>query len=342
MASSTTTEIPVFLPYTPGVLSIIGLINILFGLMVAGITGKLLNILLVPIVVSAACALGNGLGYYIYTDYAALNRAIASPFADLSWLIQEAGLNFYGYIILTYIVRGRERVIFMTLFWALMVILACFRVAILVVRIHFILDNNSPALELTLGYLHVAYFITIALIECVSAVFLLRTFRMALRSSEFLSSDASHLHYLVRSTEVRLSTLALIGIMRAVVFPLQFVFTEEGLAGQLDHFASILESLFPVVMFIDILGSRRLFASNNCTGSNSFTHRRPPTSTSTISYIATPRVVRSIKVSSGGKPSNAITDTDIASKGASGRIRKTTEFKVHEGSSECQCRKDWS
>lgn len=87
MAASTAIALSVFLDYTPGVLSIIGLNNILLGLIVAGIAGEFSIILLVPIVVSAACALGNGLGYYIYADYPALNRAVASPFADLAWLV---------------------------------------------------------------------------------------------------------------------------------------------------------------------------------------------------------------------------------------------------------------
>lgn len=94
-------------------LSTIGLINALFGLMVIGITGYS-PIILVPIVVSVAAAIANGLYHYVfYEDHETAALVLGAVFADTSWLvklstsimqngwltllkqIQEAGLSFY-------------------------------------------------------------------------------------------------------------------------------------------------------------------------------------------------------------------------------------------------------
>ncbi|KAL6411798.1 hypothetical protein AUP68_04176 [Ilyonectria robusta] len=82
------TAIPAYFELSWAILSTIGLNNILVGLIVAGITGGFSVVVLVPIVVSAACALANGLYYYtFYADYPAVNTAIASAFMDLAWLV---------------------------------------------------------------------------------------------------------------------------------------------------------------------------------------------------------------------------------------------------------------
>ena len=69
------------------VLSTIGAVYVLLGLMVSGIVGWS-NILLVPIVVSAAGALANGLCFVAYyTEYPAVNRTVAGAIADAAWLV---------------------------------------------------------------------------------------------------------------------------------------------------------------------------------------------------------------------------------------------------------------
>lgn len=165
--------------------------------------------------------------------------------------IQEAGLSFYSYAILARVLRGVERTIFMSLFWALVLVITAVRLGIMPVRVRFILDDNhSPSLQRTVDHLHVGYFTAIAVVECASAVFLLRTFRTARRTSITTTLGRGELfRYLMRSTEIRLATLALIGVMRAVMYSFQNTAqSAEGVAGQLDRLAYTLECLFPIVM----------------------------------------------------------------------------------------------
>lgn len=69
-------------------MSTIGLNNVLLGFMVAGITGDITVLVLVPIINSAATCLANGLQYYKYIgDYSALNKAVASCFGGLFFLV---------------------------------------------------------------------------------------------------------------------------------------------------------------------------------------------------------------------------------------------------------------
>jgi hypothetical protein len=71
------------------ILSTIGLANFLYGLAIVSIT-RLSVIVAVPLVVSIATAIANGLCYYaFYEDYPRSQQAIASAFADLFWLVSE-------------------------------------------------------------------------------------------------------------------------------------------------------------------------------------------------------------------------------------------------------------
>ncbi len=95
MASSTATAIPRFLKTVEGILSTIGLNNFLVGLMVAGIVGEFSILVLVAIVDSAAVCLANGLAYYAFdADFPTINKAVASVFADLAWLVSAIGTRF--------------------------------------------------------------------------------------------------------------------------------------------------------------------------------------------------------------------------------------------------------
>jgi hypothetical protein len=80
---------PVYFELSWAILSTIGLTNVFFGVSVAGIVAFPL-VALVPIIVSAACALANGLCYFaFYTDFPVVNRAVASSFADFAWLVSH-------------------------------------------------------------------------------------------------------------------------------------------------------------------------------------------------------------------------------------------------------------
>ena len=81
---------PVYFELSWAILSSIGLINVLIGLIVIGIT-SLTGLSLLPVVVSAAGAIADGLCYYaFYTDHSRQHRAAASAIADLCWLVRLA------------------------------------------------------------------------------------------------------------------------------------------------------------------------------------------------------------------------------------------------------------
>ncbi|RSL66585.1 hypothetical protein CEP54_003693 [Fusarium duplospermum] len=257
------------------ILSTIGIANVLFGLMVAGIT-SFSPVSIVPIVTSAAGAIANGLCYYAYYDLSnpIKGQAIASAIADILWMIQEAGLSFYSYIILSRVLRNRQWVIFACLFWIMIVAILAIRVVIAAVRARRIL-NESTGEQTIINNLHMGYFVLIALLECVSAFFLLRVFGSAKSTSLKAAIKAGLFRYLMRSTEVRLALLAVLGIMRAITYSFQTASqSATDVASQLDRFAYAMECMFPVIMLIDILASKVVF-HNQVYGSSSHSRHIP-------------------------------------------------------------------
>ena len=246
------------------ILSSIGLVNLLLGFMVMGITGYS-PIALVPIVVSAAAAVANGLSWYaLYEDHSTNATLASGVFADLFWLvcilspprrsstnesgqIQEAGLSFYSYMILNRVLRSRSRLIFLSLFWLLMTVIVVLRCSILVFRARSVMDGD-PNLQTMVAHLHIGYFVSIAIIEILSAVFLLRIFKKAKRASVEAASRGGLFHYLTQSTELRLATLALIGVTRAITYSFQKAKKASDVTGQVDRFVFTLECMFPMIM----------------------------------------------------------------------------------------------
>jgi hypothetical protein len=144
------------------------------------------------------------------------------------------------------ILERHSRIIFMMLFWILIAAISSLRAAILIIRVQYILDGSqvSEALR-TINSLHIGYFISIALVECLSAFFLLHKFNWAHR----FALEASLFSYLMRSTEIRLALLALVGVTRAVTYSFQATAqSATTVANQLDRFAYTLECMFPVMM----------------------------------------------------------------------------------------------
>lgn len=251
------------------ILSTIGVGNVLYGLTVISIT-RFSSVALIPIIVSAACAIANGLCYYAFyaEDTPTVNAAVASGFADFFWLvrvrstaadcpqieltllwqIQEVGISFYSYAILTRLLARRSRTVFMALFWVFVFGIAILRMLILVGRIKIILFPGSDFLRIV-NYLHVGYFSLIALLECMSAFFLLREFASARRASKDAALSVGLLQHLMRGTETRVASLALIGISRAVAY----IFNESlpqalTTPGQVDRFVYTLECMFPMMI----------------------------------------------------------------------------------------------
>ena len=86
MSSSTP---PVYFETSWAILSSIGLVNVLIGILVIGIT-SLSPVTIVPIVVSSANAIADGLCYYaFYADYPKTPTAVAAAFADVFWLVSQ-------------------------------------------------------------------------------------------------------------------------------------------------------------------------------------------------------------------------------------------------------------
>ncbi|KAK4234714.1 hypothetical protein C8A03DRAFT_47020 [Achaetomium macrosporum] len=255
-------EEPLFFELSWSILSTIGAANVFFGILVVSVT-NLSPIAAVPIVTSAAGAVANGLCFYAFylTSPPATNRAVASGFADIMWLIQEAGLSFYGYVILSRILRDRNWYIFASVFWIFIVAIAVVRIIIAVTRVRQIVTGDE-GLQQTVNHLHMAYFPMIAVVECVSAYYLLTIFAKAQMGSFKQATKTGLFPYLMRSTEVRLALLAVIGTMRAVTYSFQTeAQSATNLAGQVDRFAYTMECLFPIVMYIDMLSSKVVHTS---------------------------------------------------------------------------------
>ncbi|KAK2470274.1 hypothetical protein H9L39_17891 [Fusarium oxysporum f. sp. albedinis] len=244
--------------------STVGLYNVLIGFMVAGATGGFSLLLLVPIVSSAAGALA-GLSYYAWgpnhpaSNHPVVNRAVAAGITQVAWMIQEGALPLYGCMILVPILHNGERLVFLILFWVLMLVFVTLRLVFMVLAVLLMLGKIPRVqIQATLNNIQITCFVAIALAESTTAVFLLKVFRLALRSSMTSPLSSGKLYrFLIRSTQIRIAMLALIGIGRAVTYPLRIKESKnKGVVTQLDTFLYTLEVLFPIVMFIDILASR--------------------------------------------------------------------------------------
>ncbi|EPS37139.1 hypothetical protein H072_9279 [Dactylellina haptotyla CBS 200.50] len=253
---------PVYFELSWSILSTIGLITFFIALMVAGIV-RLTTISLIPIIVSAACAVSNGLCYYaFYADNPKNSRAVAAAFADIFWFIQEAGLSMYSYQILAKVLNRKQRTVFMSLFWSCIVVIFGCRMTILVSRVTEI-ENTEQTLQSRINKLHMAYFIMIAVVETISAFFLIRTFAKAKRASVAIQSWTARglFELLSRSAEIRLATLCPIGITRAITYSFQATAqAATDTASQLDRFVYTLECLFPMIMIVDVLASKLTYS----------------------------------------------------------------------------------
>lgn len=111
---------------------------------------------------------------------------------------------------------------------------------------------GSPAVSLANNnYLLLGYYISITLVECISAVFLLKNFQMVLRTAMASANRSGGLYrYIMRSTEIRLATMAFIGIGRTITTSVNLFGDKQkqGLATDIDWFIYTIECLFPIVM----------------------------------------------------------------------------------------------
>ncbi|KAK3984421.1 hypothetical protein QBC44DRAFT_385750 [Cladorrhinum sp. PSN332] len=255
---------PVFFELSWSILSTIGAANVFFGFLVVSVTDFTL-LAAVPIIASAAGAVANGLCFYAFylTAPPATNRAVASAFADIAWLVQEAGLSLYSYFILRRILCHRPWYIFAALFWTILLAITVVRIMIAVTRVRFIVGGDAE-LQNTVNHLHMAYFPLIALLECVSAYYLLASLARANISGFTCNSKTNLFTYLMCSTEVRLALLAVIGTMRAATYSFQVTAqSATHIASQVDRFCYTMECLFPIIMYIDMLSSKVVYSNQH-------------------------------------------------------------------------------
>ena len=162
--------------------------------------------------------------------------------------VEEAGLSFYSYLVLIAILDWKRRAVFQACYWSLILLIAASKFAILALRVRYLLTSSEGVLRI-IGRLHIGYFGGIALVEIVSAALLLKHFKTAFHISAVVSLRGGLFRYLMRSTEIRVALLSLIGISRAITYSFQVTAqSATTLAGQFDRFAATLEIMFPVVM----------------------------------------------------------------------------------------------
>ncbi|KZL74097.1 hypothetical protein CT0861_09156 [Colletotrichum tofieldiae] len=339
-----TSILPVYFELSWSILSTIGAANVLFGLLIIGIT-SFSQITAVPIISSAAGSIANGLCFYAFYDenHSLKERATASAFADVFWMIQEVGLSFYSYTLLRRILKDMMWKIFNTLFWLTVLAIIAIRIMIATSRVRYILRGNTR-LQGMVNNLHIGYFGLIASLECLSAFFLLKTFAEVKATSARAALRGGFFKYLMRSTEVRLATLAILGTMRAVTYSFQITAQSATTpASQLDRFAYTLECLFPSVMFIDILASKLVFTTHVYTPTKP---KRPPLRGFTSGrktdddwFDATQQNERLVEIRGGrgggsdedfntANPSASDADLENSSSGCKGGISKTIVISV--------------
>lgn len=119
------------------------------------------------------------------------------------------------------------------------------RLSIMVTRVKTIKTSSEDEQKLNLK-LHFGYFTSIALVEILSAYYLLRIF-----SSSTLKNSPIRAIFrrLTMSTEIRLATLSIIGVSRAVLYAFRDTEqTANNVPTEIDRFVYTVECMFPVAM----------------------------------------------------------------------------------------------
>lgn len=154
----------------------------------------------------------------------------------------------YSYQILIRILRYPQRRIFIVVYWCLIGSAAIFRLFIGIYRVRGIILDTTDYVRLV-GRLHIGFFISIALAEILSSYFLLRKLFSARNGSREVTMRQGLFKYLMRSTEIRITLLALIGVSRSVTYSFQTTAqTATSPWGEVDRFVVVLQGLFPVIM----------------------------------------------------------------------------------------------
>lgn len=153
----------------------------------------------------------------------------------------------YGMVILVRVLPRREKRLFVPLFWFIVAAITGCRCGIAAERARAIMTGDDSQQHI-ISALHTGYFICIAALEVVCAVFLLRKFGSAKKASQNASIRTGLLKHFMRGTEVRLATLALIGVSRAITYFFQTSLQAASTTtSQLDRFIYTLECVYPMM-----------------------------------------------------------------------------------------------
>lgn len=134
------------------------------------------------------------------------------------------------------------------MFWTIVLAIFVIRIMIAITRVRLIVGADK-GLQGTVDHLHMGYFSLIAVLECVSAYYLLTSFAKAQINSLKRATKTNLFQFLMRSSEVRLAFLAIVGIIRAITYSFQTLAqSATHTASQVDRFAYTLECLFPIMM----------------------------------------------------------------------------------------------
>ncbi|CAG1992406.1 unnamed protein product [Fusarium graminearum] len=161
------------------------------------------------------------------------------------------------------VLRGLRWRVFASLFWSGIAGIVMVRIVIITFRVRSILAENNDLL-MTINHIHIGYFGLIALLECLSAYFLMVLFTSAKASSAEIARSGGLFQYLARSTEMRVALLALQGVLRAVTHSFKTAGqTAENIATQLDRFFYAVFCLYSMVLYIDLLSSKLKFSAGS-------------------------------------------------------------------------------
>lgn len=162
--------------------------------------------------------------------------------------VQETSLALYSYLILRHdLIIGYSK-FFRITFFSFLFSAAIFKLSILYFRLQY-LSTPSDTSQHLIQMLHIGYFISLALCECLSAIFLIRSFRMAHRASSDAAITNHFLQHMLSSTQIQVSLLAVIGTSRAIAYPFQnSAQAAISIAGQFDRLIYTFETLFPILL----------------------------------------------------------------------------------------------
>ncbi|PTU18035.1 hypothetical protein P175DRAFT_0534939 [Aspergillus ochraceoroseus IBT 24754] len=208
-------DVPAYFETSWSILSTIGIFLTFASISVIAITHAcILNF--VPLVVSASCAIANGMCWFAYYTNGSITPRLACLYLRGN-ILAGPGISFYSYLIISRILHGRQLMIFLVIFWALILDILGLRITITVYRAMQLARGNLSE-QHRISHLHTGYFVSLALLETWSSFFLIKQLARAYLRSPYVSSSRETFLYLTRSAELRLASLFCIGIARAVTY----------------------------------------------------------------------------------------------------------------------------